>query len=329
MKWQILSGPAARLASALIIGLLAAAPQAVAQPPKIGILCLISCKTSDVEAFREALGKLGYRSGWTVGLELRSADGEIGKLPALAADLVKANVDVIYTSWGTAAALAAKQATTAIPVVVGSAGDLVAAGLVPSLHRPGGNVTGISSLALEIEGKRLELLKEVVPSVSRVAVFFGSASAYSTLAMKEKREAAGRLGLRLREIEVDRADKVDEAFATIAREGLTALSVFGYGATLAGRERIVDLANSNRVVAIYPTSEFVDAGGLISYGANLRENARLAAGYVARLLKGSKAADLPVVQPTEVELVINMRTAKALGLAIPPSVLARATETIE
>ena len=314
---------------AAAFGLLAATSPLSAQVPRIGVLCTISCTTPDVAAFLETLAKLGYRHDATVAVELRSADGDLARLPSLAGELVTAKVDVIYTSWGTAAALAAKRTTTTIPVVVGAAGDLVATGLVPSLNRPAGNVTGISSLALEIEGKRLELLKELVPSISLVAAFVDVNAPYSTLAMKQQRDAADRLGIRLREIQVARAGDVDEAFAIIVREGITALSIHGYGGSLASRQRIVELANKHRIVAIYPTSEFVDAGGLIAYGANLRESARRAAGYVAKILKGAKPADLPVDQPTEVELIINMRAARAIDLVIRPSLLARTTEIIE
>jgi len=282
-----------------------------------------------VGAFREGLSTLGYRDGANIAFDFRSADGKLELLPDLASDLVKQNVDVIFTTWGTAAAQAAKRATATIPIVVGSAGDLVAARLVTSLNRPGGNVTGISSLALELEGKRLELLKQLVPTISRVAVFRDSTNAYSILAMKQERAAADRLAVKIREIQLGHASDLNEAFATILRERLQALSIHAYVPVLASRDRIVELAAKHRVVTIYPLRDFVTAGGWLSYGASLVENAKRAAIFVDKILKGTKPADLPVEQPTKFELVINLKTAKALGLAIPPSILVRADQVIE
>ena len=305
------------------------AAQAAAEVHRIGILCPVSCETSDVRAFRDALARLGYKEGENIAFDYRSADGKLKRLPELAGDLVQRHVDVIVTTFGTAAGLVAKRATASIPIVVGSAGDLVAAGIVESLNRPGGNVTGITSLALELEGKRLEFLKELRPAMKRAAFFRDTANPYSVLAIKEQRAAADRLGVELREIQVHEADDIDQAFARIADERLKALCVDGYIPLLAGRSRIVALAAKNGVVAIYPLRDFVEAGGLLSYGSNLSDNAKRAADDVGKILAGASPAGLPVQQSTTVELVVNMRTAKALGLTVPRSILARADEVIE
>jgi ABC-type uncharacterized transport system substrate-binding protein len=307
----------------------ASAASAAAAAKRVGILCAVTCATSDVGAFRGALASLGYQEGPTIAFESRSADGDLSRLPDLAGDLVALRVDLIFTTWGTAAALSAKRATSEIPIVVGSAGDLVAAGLARSLSHPGGNVTGISSLALDLEGKRLDLLKLLVPSTQVVAVFRSSSNPYSMLAIKEERAAAGKLGVTLREIEVHEAADVDAGFAAMVTERVAALSIHAYVPILASRDRIVELATKNRVAAIYPLRQFVEAGGLISYGASLNDNARRAAVFADKILRGTKPADLPVEQPTKIELVINMKAAQALGLTVPQAILARADEVIE
>jgi putative ABC transport system substrate-binding protein len=312
--------------------LCAGAIKIAAQPAKarrIGVLCAVSCRAGDVNTFRDALSKLGYPEGPNLVYELRSAEGRLDRLPDLARELADRRVDIIFTTWGTAAGLAAKYATATIPVVVGSAGDLVASGLVASLNRPESNVTGISSLALDLEGKRLEIIRQILPAIPRVAVFRDSTNPYSVLAIAEQRRAADTLGVSLREVQVHEAGDVDQGFATVAGEGLKALVLHAYLPILASRDRIVERAASDRVVTIYPTREFVDAGGLLSYGTSLDENARRAAAYVDKILKGAKPSDLPVEQPTRFELVINLKTAKALGLDIPPTLLARADEVIE
>ena len=310
-------------------GIGAAAAQPAAKVNRVGVLCPVSCATPDVQTFRAALAALGYKEGANVVFEYRSAEGQSKRLPELAAELAGRSVDVIYTTWGTAAGVAAKRATTAIPVVVGSAGDLVEAGIVNSLNRPEANVTGITSLALELEGKRLQFLKELVPGVARIAVFRDTSNPYSVLAMQQLRAAAAQLGVTLDEIEVHLASDVDQGFATIARERVKALCIHSYRPVLASRDRIVALAAERGVVAVYPLREYVDAGGLMSYGANLSDNAQRAAAQVAKILDGAKPADLPVERSTRVELVINLKTAKALGLTVPPALLARADEVIE
>jgi putative ABC transport system substrate-binding protein len=296
---------------------------------RIGVVCPISCETSSLRSFREALAALGYKDGANLVFEYRSAAGDLKRRPGLTNELVRKNVDVIFTAFGTAAALAAKRATASIPVVVGSAGDLVAAGIVESLNRPGGNITGVTSLLLELEGKRLQLLKEFLPDVSRIAFFRDTTNPYSVLAIERVRTAAAQLGIELREILVHETTDVDQAFATMVGDGLTALCVDAYIPLLASRDRIVELATKHRIAAIYTFRDFVDAGGLFSYGPNLNENAKRAAGLVGKILAAAKPADLPVERSTTVELVINLKTAKVLGLAVPPSIIARADAVVE
>jgi putative ABC transport system substrate-binding protein len=242
--------------------------------------------------------------------------------------LVRLNVDIIMAA-GTLGPLAAKRATSTIPVVMATAGDPVGSGLVTSLARPGGNVTGLSLMAPDLGGKRLELLKEVLPQVSRVGILWNAANPYSALVFNETESAAQMLGIQLQSIEVRSSDDFDSALTAATQHRAGALITVEDPLTVGHRKRIVDFAASNRLPAIYGLKEFVDAGGLISYGANLADLQRRAAGYVDKILKGAKPADLPVEQPTKFELVINLKTAEALGLTVPPSLLAIADEVIE
>jgi putative ABC transport system substrate-binding protein len=309
-----------------------AAPSALTQPitttHRVGLLCAVTCGSADIEVLRSELSRLHPPVSSIVYVE-RSADGNLDRLSDLARELVDERVDVIFTTWGTAAGLAAKHATETIPIVVGSAGDLVAAGIVASLNKPGANVTGVSSLALDLEGKRLEVLKQLAPRARRVAAFGDPNNPYSALALAEQRRAAETLGFVLEEIAVRDGRGVEAGFATLATAQLEAVVLHGYIPILVNRDLIVRLAATNRIVAIYPSREFVEAGGLVSYGASLRENARRAAVQVDKILRGIKPADLPVEQPTKIELVLNMNTANALRLTIPPTLLARADEVIE
>jgi len=316
-------------ALAIISAPLPVEAQQAGRPPRIGVLCLTPCQELAVGAFRRALRELGYVEGRTLVFEYRDAEWKVERLPALAGDLVQSKVDVIFTPWGTAAALAAKRATTTIPVVIGAAGDPVRAGIVASLSKPGGNVTGVSSLALELEGKRLELAKEVVPKVSRVGIFWNPESTYSALAFKEVEAAARALGVRLHAVRLTGPSDLDTAFATLKRDRVEALVLHGYVATLQNRRAIIAFAAANRLPTIYPSREYVDEGGLLSYGANVADVSRRAAHYVDRILNGAKPADLPVEQATTVELVVNVKTARALGIAIAPSVLLRAEQVVE
>ncbi len=326
MTWRLLL---ALIALAIMSAPLSVDGQQAGRPARIGVLCSTPCSGLAVDAFRRALHELGYIEGRTVVFEYRDAEWKVERFPALAADLVLSKVDVIFTSWGTLAALAAKRATTTIPVVIGAAGDPVRTGIVASLAKPGGNVTGVSSLALELEAKRLELVKEVIPKVSRVGVFWNPESAYSTLAFKEVEAAARALGVRLHAVRLTEPSDLDRAFATLKRDRVEALVLHAYNATLQNRRAIIEFAAANRLPTIYPLREYVEEGGLLSYGANVADISRRAAYYVDRILKGAKPADLPVEQATTVELVVNVKTARSLGITIAPSVLLRAEQVVE
>ena len=326
MTWRL---RAAALTLAIISSPLAAECQPAGKPARIGVLCLTSCEGPGVDAFRAALGKLGYVEGRTLAFEYRDAAGKAERLATLADELVRSKVDLIFTPWGTASALAAKRATGAIPVVIGAAGDPVKAGIVPSLAKPGGNVTGVSSLALELEGKRLELLKELVPKISRVGVFWDPDNPYSALATKEVEGAARALGIRIVAVRLSGPADLDTALATLKGDRVEALVLHGYVATLQNRRPIIRFAAANRLPAVYPVREYVDEGGLLSYGANVADISRRAAHYADRILKGAKPADLPVEQATTIELVVNRKTGAALGLAIPSALLLRADQVVD
>ena len=264
-------------------------------------------------------------------IEYRDAEGKPERLPALAAELVALKVDVIVAP-NTAQALAAKQATRTLPIVFAFVADPVASGLVTSLARPGGNVTGLSSLTPELVGKRLELLTQAVPGVSRVAVLWqpGAQGERTDKDMLKGADVAARaLGVRLQFVEARGPADFDRAFSDMTRARAGALTVLGSTMFISERRRLVDLAAKNRLPAVYARREYVDAGGLMSYGPNLADLFRRAATYVDKILKGAKPADLPVEQPTKFELVINLKTAKALGLTIPQSLLGRADEVIQ
>jgi putative ABC transport system substrate-binding protein len=283
------------------------------------------------EAFRQGLRDLGYVESRNLVIESRDAEGKPERLPALAAELVALKVDVIVATF-TLAALVAKQATMTLPIVFTNAGDPVTSGLVTSLARPGGNVTGLSGLSAELVGKRLELLTQAVPGVSRVAVLrlpgaLGERTEKEML--KEAEVAAQALRVRLQFVDARGPAEFDRAFSDMTSARAGALTVLPANMFLREHRRLVDLAAKNRLPAVYVSRESVDAGGLMSYGANQADMHRRAATYVDRILKGAKPADLPVEQPTKFELVINLKTAKALGLTIPQSMLVRATEVIQ
>jgi ABC-type uncharacterized transport system substrate-binding protein len=283
------------------------------------------------EAFRQGLHDLGYVEGRDVLVEYRDAEGKLDRLPALAAELVALRVDVIVAP-NTPAARAAKQATSSLPIVFIGVGEPVTSGLVTSLARPGGNVTGLSVLSPELVGKWLELLKGAVPGVSRVAALWqpGAMDDRTEKDMFKGAEVAARnLGVRLQFVQARGPADFDRAFSDMASARAGALTVRPAPMFMSERRRLVDLAAKNRLPAVYPWREFADAGGLMAYGPNLADLYRRAASYVDKVLKGAKAGDLPVEQPTKFELVINLKTAKALGLAIPPSLLARADEVIQ
>ncbi|HEX3338753.1 MAG TPA: ABC transporter substrate-binding protein [Pseudolabrys sp.] len=281
-----------------------------------------------VTVLPDALRALGWIEGKNVAFELRFAENRLERLPELAAELVHLNVDVIV-ALGTLAPLAAKRATSTIPIVMTSAGDPLGSGLVASLARPGGNVTGMSLMAPDLGGKRLELLKELSPGLARVAVLWNAANPYPARVFKETQAAGRTLGIEVQSLEVRSANDFDGAFEAARTQRPDALITVEDPLTVDYRKRIADFAVANRLPSLYGFREFAIAGGLMSYGANIADLVRRAAGYVDKLLKGAKPADLPVEQPTTFELIINLKTAKALGLQVPPTLLARADEIIE
>jgi putative ABC transport system substrate-binding protein len=282
-----------------------------------------------VAAFRQGLRDLGYVEGQNIAIEYRWAEGRFERLPDLAAELVRLKVDIIV-SVVTQATLAAKNATGTIPIVLVAAGDPLGSGLVASLARPGGNVTGPSAMYADLAGKQLELLKGTVPKVSRVAVLWNPANAVWQAQMLRQTEIAARaLGLQVQLLEARGPDELEGAFAAMTRERASALLVQVDVIFALHARRIADLAAKRRVPAMYGSKEHVEAGGLMSYAPNALDLFRRAATYVDKILKGAKPADLPVEQPTKFDLVINLKTARALGLTIPPSVLGRADEVIQ
>jgi putative ABC transport system substrate-binding protein len=315
------------LAVAAMVSTLSASARA--QPAKIGFLGgpLPSAVSARIEALRQRLRELGYIEGKNIIIEYRYAEDKLDRLPALAAELVRAKSDIIVTG-GPASTRAAKKATATIPIVMAQDIDPVATGSVASLSRPGGNVTGLTTFAPEISGKQLEVLKQSVPTVSRVAAFGTSITSGSELMRKEVEVAAGALGVKLKYLNVLEAKDIEPAFrGAINAKADAAIVLFSFVLN-SHRATVVKLATSNRLPVIYPFSEFVEAGGLMNYGVSYLDLYRRAATYVDKILKGAKPADLPVEQPTKFELVINLKTAKQIGLTIPPNVLARADRVI-
>ena len=300
--------------------------------PRIGYLSLgnPASESARAEAIRLALRDLGYSDGQNIAIEYRYAEGNNDRSPELAIELVRLKVDIIVVVGGAGPVRAAKNATKTIPIVMAGAGsDPVEAGLVESLARPGGNVTGITNLDRQLGGKRMELLKEAVPKLARVAVLYESANSSSVLEVKEVLPVAARaLGLTVRSWEVRAVDDFERVFAAMGKQRSDGLYVLGSPLMRPNAKRIAGLALKSRLPSIYVIKEFVNAGGLIYYGADEAESNRRVAGYVDRILKGAKPADLPVEQPTKFELVINLKTAKQIGVTIPPNLLARATKVI-
>jgi ABC-type uncharacterized transport system substrate-binding protein len=316
--------------AALIFPLVSAAEaQQAGKAPRIGYLLdgSSSSAADRIDTFRDGLRDLGYVEGKNIVIDYRYAEGRFDRFPELAAELVRLKVYVIVAV-STVAARAAKNATRTIPIVALS-GDPVETGLVASLARPGGNVTGLASLAPELSTKRLELLKEIVSKVSLVAVLWNPNGPAPVLAFKETQLAAKRLGLLLQSLEVRGPDDFESAFGGAIRERASALLVISDPLTNTHQRRIVELAAKNRLPAIYPIREFVQAGGLMAYAPDRLEQYRRVAYYVDKILKGAKPADLPVEQPTKFEFVINLKAAKQIGLTIPPNVLARADKVIK
>ena len=315
----------------LTVPLAVEAQPAATRVPRIGFLALNPTANPHLqEAFLQGLRDLGYVEGRNVAIEYRDAEGKLERLPALGAELVALKVDVIVTGGGTPVALAAKQATRTLPIVFSSATDPVTDGLVTSLARPGGNLTGLSNLAPELVGKCLEQLKEAVPKVGLVAVLWQPGAIGGRTDMLKPADVAARaLGVRLQFVEAQGPADFDRAFSDMARAHAGALAVLGSAIFNSERRRLVGLAAKHRLPTVYTSRDFVDAGGLMTYGPNLADSFRRAAAYVDKILKGAKPADLPVEQPTKFELVVNLRTATALGLTIPPSLLQRADQVIQ
>jgi len=313
----------------LLAAPLTAEAQAPAKVPRIGFLSPLSL-TGDtrLESFLQGLRELGYVDGQTIAIEFRFAEGNSERLPALAAELVRLKVDVIVAT-AQASTEAAKRATGTIPIVFAVVGDPVGVGLVASLARPGGNITGLASIAPEVVGKQLQLLKEAAPKISRVAILQNPNNPGHPVVLRQAEAAARTLGLQLHAVQARTPAEIDAAFAAMRSQRSGGVLVGRDALVLQQRAQIAALAAKSRLPAVYGFRENAEAGGLLAYGANVSAMYRRAASYVDKILKGAKPADLPVEQPTKFELVINLKTARALGLTIPQSVLGRADEVID
>ncbi len=319
--------------AAFAFGILVAPLASAAQPPaklaRIGVLTLSTASsTPNAEAFRQGLREHGYVEGQNLAFEYRYAAGRADRLPALAGELVRLKVDVIVTQ-SNVAALAAKHATPTIPIVMAIAGDPVKAGVVGSLARPGGNVTGLTLMQTELSAKRLQLLKEAAPNIALVAVIWNPIDLPAADFLRETEAAARSLGLKLHAIEARSPAELDTAFKAVADARPSAFFTLPGGMFQDNLRRIIDFAVKRRLPGVFPNREFAEAGGLLSYAPSLAANWRRAAIFVDKILKGVKPAELPIEQPTKLELVINLKTAKALGLTIPQSVLFRADQVIQ
>jgi putative tryptophan/tyrosine transport system substrate-binding protein len=303
--------------------------QQPAKIPRIGFLAASSAPiaATRIHAFRQGLRALGYVEGKNIAIEHRYAEGKLDRMNELAAELVRLDVDVIVTS-GPTPTRAAKEATVTIPIVMGFDNDPVGNGFVASLSRPGGNITGLSTLHSEVSGKRLELLKEIVPRLARVAVLGTSTVPGNAQALKETELAAGALGIKLQYLDVPNQTDIESAFRAATKGRADAALALASRILFSHRIQVADLAAKNRLPAIYPESEQVEAGGLMCYGVSISDLYRRAATYVDKILKGAKPGELPVEQPTKFELIMNLTAAKQIGLTIPPNVLARADRVI-
>ena len=307
-----------------------AAAQQRQKAARVGFLgaTFASTEAGRIEAFRQGLRELGYVEGKNIVIEYRWAEGKLDRLPGLAAELVRLNVDVIVAGGSTSTG-AARKATSTVPIVMAQVNDPVGSGFVAGLARPGGNITGLSTLAPELSGKQLELLKEIVPRLSRVAVFGTSTAPGNAQALKGIELTAKAFGANLQYFDVLSENDIESSFLTANKGGAGAALVLSSPVFNSRRKQIVDIAIKNRLPAIYFNPEFVEDGGLMAYAASYNDLYRRAAVYVDKILKGAKPADLPVEQPTKFELVINLKTAKQIGLTIPPNVLARADRVIK
>jgi putative ABC transport system substrate-binding protein len=319
------------LAGGLLAAPLSVEAQQAGKVVRVGLLSYAASGPASAarwKAFRDQLRELGYVEGQNVIFESRWGDGQVGRLRGLAAELVDAKVDILVTA-ASEAALAAKQATSSIPIVTATGVDPVELGLAASLARPGGNVTGVVSVSHELTGKRLELLKQLIPRASRVAILRDPANRSSVLSLRNAESAAKSLGVVVQRFSARGPSDLDAAFLSIKRARADAVLLGENTAFIVARRRIADLVLMHRLPMMVPAREYAEAGALLSYGTDYPDLFRRAAMYVDKILKGARPADLPIEQPTKFELVINLKTAKALGLTLPPSVLGRADELIQ
>jgi putative ABC transport system substrate-binding protein len=306
------------------------AANAQSKIPRIGFMgnSTAALEVNLVDAFREGLREHGYEEGRNIVIEYRWADGKYEQFPALVAELIAANVDVIVTA-GTPAALAMKKETTTVPLVMVAVGDPVGTGLVPSLARPGGNLTGLSSIAPDLEGKRLQLLREVVPALSHVAMFINSLNPFHVSSMRQARAAAQAMGIKLQLHDIRKSEDLDDAFAALRKERPDALLILADRVFLHNRERMMDFTKEQRLPTVNAYKELVEVGGLMSYGPSYEDMHKRAAIYVDKILKGAKPADLPIEQPSKFTFIVNLKAAKELGVTVPSQLLGLADQLIE
>ena len=309
---------------------LAARAQQAGKVWRVGMLDLTpaALNAANIDAFRKEMRRLGYAEGTNLVIEYRSGAGRPERFPDLAAELLRLNVDLIVTR-GTPAVLAAKKATTTLPIVMAAIGEPLETGAVASLARPGGNVTGLSAFVTELTAKRVEIMREVLPALSRIALLDNMANGSVPAQWDEAKRAAAAFGLQAHLHDVRKPEDIEPAFGAIAAQRIDALLCGLDSVVIANRARVIELASGQRLPAIYASREFIEDGGLLSYGTHYGDLYRRAAIYVDKIFKGGKPAELPVEQPTKLEIVINLKTAKAFGLPIPPTLLARADEVIE
>jgi putative ABC transport system substrate-binding protein len=304
--------------------------QRARKPPRVGVLLALpySAISDRIDAFRDGLHELGYVAGQTIDVDYRYADGQFERLRDMAEDLVRSKVEILV-SGGPTATRPSKEVTSTIPIIMAQDSDPVGNGFVESLARPGRNITGLSNYAPDLSGKQLELLKEIVPRLSRVAVLGHSREPGNAQALKEAGLAAASLGIRIDALDVRNAAEIEQAFRSALKQRADAVMVLSSPVVTFHRKKVAELAARNRIPAIYQVRDSVEAGGLLTYGVSITDLWRRSATYVDKILKGAKPADLPVEQPTKFELVINLKAAKQIGLTIPPNVLARADRVIK
>jgi putative ABC transport system substrate-binding protein len=331
MRWcKFIAAVIGCAAILLILGLTAAPAQQREKNPRVGFLgnSTAALEANLIKPFRDGFRELGYEEGRNIEIVFRWGQGNYARFPALIAELLAAKVDVLVTA-GTPATMAVKKATSTVPLVMVAVGDPVGTGIVPSLARPGGNITGLSSIAPDLEGKRLQLLREVVPHLDRVAFFLNPANPFHTVSMRQALAAAKALKIKLQPYEVRKTEDLDAAFVRIVKERPDALLILADRVFLHNRKRLMDFATQQKLPSVNAYRELVRAGGLMSYGPSYEDMHRRAAIYVDKILKGAKPGNLPIEQPTKFNLLINRKAAITLGLELPPMLLARADEVIE